>query len=98
MRNVRRLYFYLVTFISLEMVIWGAVSLAQTVLNAPVTGIANNLASGLSLVLVGMPIFLLHGAVVQRDARRDPEERANRLRAIFFFGVRLATRSPVRGQ
>ena len=95
MRNVRRLYFYLVALISLEMIIWGAVSLAQTVLNAPVTGVANNLASGLSLVLVGAPIFLLHGSIVQRDALRDPEERASRLRAIFFYAVLLATQVPV---
>jgi len=95
MRNVRRLYFYLVTLIGLELVIWGAITLAQTLLDAPVGGTANILASGLSLILVGVPIFLLHGAAAQRDAMGDPEERANRLRAIFFNAVRLATLIPV---
>ena len=95
MRTVRRLYFYLVTLISLELVIWGTVSLAQTLINAPIGGTANILASGLSLILVGIPIFLLHGAVVQRDAHRDPEERANRPRAVFFYAVRLVTLIPV---
>ena len=95
MRNVRRLYFYLVTIIGLELIIWGVITLAQTLIDQPIGGTANVLASGLSLVLVGLPIFLLHGAVVQRDALRDPEERANRLRAIFFYSVRLATLVPV---
>src|SRR5512147_2956498 len=95
MRTVRRLYFYLVTFIALEMVIWGTISLAQTLLEEPAGGAANVLSSGLALVLVGVPVFLLHGAVVQRDAARDPEERANRLRAIFFYAVRLATQVPL---
>ena len=95
MRIVRRLYFYLVTLIGLELVIWGTVTLAQTLLDAPLGGAPNILASGLSLILVGTPIFLLHGAVVQRDALNDPEERANRLRAIFFYAVRLATLIPI---
>ncbi len=95
MPTVRRVYFYLVTLIGLELVIWGVISLAQTLFNPPVGGPANILANGLSLVLVGLPIFLLHGAVVQRDARRDPEERASRLRAIFFYAVRLATAIPI---
>jgi hypothetical protein len=95
MRIVRRLYFYLVTLIGLELVIWGTVSLAQTLLDAPLGGAPNILASGLSLILVGIPIFLLHGAVIQRDAAHDPEERANRLRAIFFYAVRLATLIPI---
>jgi len=95
MRTVRRLYFYLVTLIGLELVIWGTITLAQTLLNAPLGGAANILSSGLSEILVGVPIFLLHGWVVQRDALRDPEERANRLRAVFFYAVRLATLVPV---
>ena len=96
MRTVRRLYFYFVAFISLEVIIWGVVSLARTLFEIlPGGGATNQLATGLSLVLVGVPIFLLHWVVVQRDAQKDEEERTSRLRGIFLYGVRLVVLIPV---
>jgi hypothetical protein len=96
MRTVRRLYFYFVAFISLEVIIWGVVSLARTLFEIlPGGGATNQIATGLSLVLVGVPIFLLHWVVVQRDAQKDEEERTSRLRGIFLYGVRLAVLIPV---
>ena len=53
------------------------------------------LATGLSLVLVGLPVFLLHWLPAQRDARRDEEEHASRVRAVFFYTVRVFTLMPV---
>jgi hypothetical protein len=95
MRTIRRFYFYLVAFISLEVVVWGAISLARTLFENLPGGNPNQLATGLSLVLVGAPIFLLHWLIAQRDARRDEEEHASRLRAVFLYGARLATLIPV---
>lgn len=96
MRTVRRLYFYFVAFISLEVIIWGVVSLARTLFEIlPSGGATNLLASGLSLVLVGVPIFLLHWVVVQRDAQKDEEERTSRLRGVFLYAVRLSVLIPV---
>ncbi len=95
MRTIRRFYFYLVAFISLEVVVWGAISLARTLFENLPGGNSNQLATGLSLVLVGAPIFLLHWLIAQRDARRDEEEHASRLRAVFLYGARLATLIPV---
>lgn len=96
MRTVRRLYFYLVAFISAEVIVWGTITLARTLLNAPPGGgTVNLLASGLSLVLVGIPIFLIHWLTAQRDAARDEEEHASRLRGIFLYGIRLAVLLPV---
>ena len=95
MRTIRRFYFYLVAFISLEVVVWGAISLARTLFeNLPAFN-TNQLATGLSLVIVGLPIFLLHWLVAQRDAAHDEEEHASRLRAVFLYGARLATLIPV---
>ncbi len=94
MRTIRRLYIYLVTLISLELLVWGLVNLLQNLLSAAPRSTTNLLASGLSLVLVGLPFFLLHGWVAQREARRDPEERSSRLRALFHYAVRLALLSP----
>lgn len=95
MRTVRRLYIYLVTLISLELVVWGLVNLLQNSLSAAPGTATNLFASGLSLVLVGLPFFLLHGGLAQREALRDPEERTSRVRALFHYGVRLALLSPV---
>ena len=95
MRTVRRLYIYLVTLISLELVVWGLINLLQNTFSAAPLAAANLLASGLSLVLVGLPIFLLHGLLAQREARRDPEEMGSRLRALFHYSARFALLSPV---
>ncbi|MEJ5203330.1 MAG: DUF5671 domain-containing protein, partial [Anaerolineales bacterium] len=96
MRVVRRLYFYLIALIGLEAVIWGAISLARTMVEQlPLLGTLAMLAGGLSAVLVGLPVFLIHWLVIQRDARQDEDEKRALLRAIFLYGVRLATLIPV---
>ena len=95
MRTIRRFYFYLVAFISLEVVVWGAISLARTLFENLPGGNTNQLATGLSLVLVGAPIFLLHWLIAQHDAQHDEEEHASRLRAVFLYAARLATLIPV---
>jgi len=95
MRSVRRFYFYLVAFISLEVVLWGLVSLTRTMFASDLMNNGEQIATGLSLVLVGLPILALHWGVAQRDARRDEEERSSRLRAVFLYGVQLATTIPI---
>ncbi len=96
MRTVRRLYFYLVTFISLEAMLWGLIQLVRTYTeNFSGTFGTNLLARGLSLVLVGLPVFWLHWSKVQKDAQHEEEEQTSLIRAVFLYGVRLATLIPV---
>ena len=45
MRTIRRFYFYLVAFISLEVVVWGAISLARTLFENLPGGNTNQLAN-----------------------------------------------------
>lgn len=96
MRTVRRIYFYAVSLVSLEIALWGVISLARNILS-PSYRLQDSdlLASGLALVLVGLPIFVLHWWLAQRDAVRDDDERASRVRGIFLYGVLLATLIPV---
>jgi hypothetical protein len=95
MNTVRRLYFYVVTLISAEVVIWGVINLLRTLIDVvPGGGTVNELSTGLSMILVGTPIFLLHWVVCQRDARRDVEERDTRLRAVFLYAMLAATLIP----
>ncbi|HSL44273.1 MAG TPA: DUF5671 domain-containing protein [Anaerolineales bacterium] len=95
MKSIRRLYFYLVAFISIEVVLWGLVGLLRSVVDDTVSGGADALAQALALILVGVPIFLIHWLWVQRAAARDEEEKTATLRAVFFYAILLATLIPV---
>src|SRR5919108_745415 len=95
MKSIRRLYFYLVAFISIEVVVWGLVGLLRSVVNDTISGGADALAQALALILVGVPIFLLHWLWVQRASASDDEEKTATLRAVFFYAILLATLIPV---
>jgi hypothetical protein len=97
MRTIRRLYFYLVALISLEIVLWGLIGLARSILSSLnfFQAGASQLAQALALVLVGVPVFLFHWLMIQRFARREMDERSSGLRAAFLYGVLLGTLIPV---
>lgn len=96
MRTIRRLYFYALALIGLEALVWGAVNLLRTILEAGLTGSdVDSLAIGLAAVLVGLPVFLLHWLTAQRDARQDEEEHTSRIRAVFLYGAQFAFLVPV---
>jgi len=96
MRSIRRLYFYLVALISLEVVLWGLINLLRTTLSSGLTfpG-ADTLAQSLALILVGAPIFAAHWLWAQRVSAKDPEEHSASLRAVFLYAVLLITLIPV---
>ncbi len=75
MKSIRRFYFYLVAFISIEVVLWGLVGLLRSVVDDMVSGGADALAQALALILVGVPIFLVHWLWAQRVSARDEEEK-----------------------
>jgi hypothetical protein len=95
MKTVRRLYFYAVAFVSLEVVLWGLIGLLRTVFDAPEFGSAGSLALPLAMVLVGVPFFLIHWLWAQRVSAQDAEEKTAGLRAVFFYAVLLSTLVPV---
>lgn len=96
MRTIRRLYFYLVAFISLEVVMWSVITLARTLFDAAtLNNIGDQIAGGLAFLIVGLPMFLFHWRFIQRDAQKDTDERSSRLREIFLYGVYLATLIPI---
>lgn len=92
MQSLRRLYLYAVAFVSLEVVLWGAIGLARSFFaGGSADGSTTQLAQALSLVLVGVPVFLLHWWLIQRSVKGEPGERSALLRAIFLYGVMLVT-------
>jgi hypothetical protein len=96
MRTIRRLYFYAVAFITLEVVLWGLIGLLRSILStAQIRAGGDALAQALSLTLVGVPIFALHWIWAQRASATDEEEHTSTIRAIFLYGALLATLIPV---
>ncbi|MBC8504822.1 MAG: hypothetical protein ISR58_07795 [Anaerolineales bacterium] len=96
MQTIRRIYQYLVAFISLEVVLWGLIELARSAFSDEIIGGgASQLAGGLSLLLVGIPVFLLHWIPAQRSAANDDVERFSRIRALFLYGALLSTLIPI---
>jgi len=96
MRIVRRIYFYAVAFVSLEVVLWGLISLLRSVTSPDVgsSGVTQ-LAMGMALILVGVPVFGLHWWICQRDAAMDMDEHASGVRAVFLYAILLSTFIPV---
>ncbi len=94
MKTVRRLYFYAVALISLEVVLWGLINLLRSIIDQTVGGGAETLAQALALILVGLPIFLFHWLWAQRVSARKEEERTASLRAIFLYAVLTGTLIP----
>lgn len=95
MKSIRRLYFYLVALISIEVVLWGLVGLLRSIVDQTVSGGADTLAQALALILVGVPIFLVHWMWAQRASARDEEEKTATIRAAFFYAILLGTLIPV---
>jgi len=95
MKSIRRLYFYLVALISIEIVVWGLVGLLRSIVDQTVSGGADALAQALALILVGVPIFLIHWLWAQRVSARDEEEKSATLRAVFLYAILLGTLIPV---
>lgn len=95
MKTIRRLYFYLVAIISLEVVVWGVIGLLRSILRgSDIVNGSEALAQALALIFVGVPIFLFHWLWSQNVSAKDVEEKTASLRAIFLYGTLLATLVP----
>lgn len=96
MKTIRRLYFYAIAFISIEVVLWGIIGLLRSVFDQQeLTNSASNLASALALIFVGVPIFLIHWSWAQNVSSKETEESSASVRAVFLYGILLGTLIPV---
>jgi hypothetical protein len=96
MRTIRRIYFYLVAFISVETLTWGITNLLRSITHQGIGTVqANVLSAGLAQVLVSIPLFLVHWLVVQRDALKSDEEKNSVVRAISLYGILFGALIPV---
>jgi hypothetical protein len=81
MKTVRRLYFYAVALISIEVVLWGLINLLRSIVGQTVGGTGEVLAV-LALTVVG-PIFLFHGSGHSAWPVSDDEERTASMRRLL---------------
>lgn len=97
MQSIRRLYFYTVSLVSLEVVLWGSIGLMRSMFAGGEVGggSVDRLAGALALIFVGIPVFVLHWWLVQRSIRNTPDERSARVRAVFLYATLLVTLIPV---
>lgn len=96
MQIIRRLYLYSVSLVSIEVVLWGSIGLLRSLFaGQEIGGGVNRLAGAISLLLVGIPVFLIHWIFVQRSVAKDTDERSSRIRAIFLYLVLLVTIIPI---
>ena len=96
MKTIRRFYFYLISLISLQVIIWSVVNLLRTIFDhKTVSHFVDWLAGGIAFVVVGVPVFWLHWKTVQRDAQKDEEEGSSQIRSIFLYAIPLATGIPI---
>ncbi len=90
--TVRRLYFYVVSFVALMMAASGVVVTALFVLdsifvNSTILGNTGRLATGLSLVIVGLPLWVIHWRIVARYVAELPVEARSLLRKTYIYIV-----------
>ena len=93
----RRVYLYLVAFVSLLVAAWGAAELGRAVIDAlyPAGGTGSVVATGLrqdvarngALLVVGLPVWLLHWTFANRASRTSLAERAATLRRLYLYAV-----------
>lgn len=95
MKKIRRIYFYIVAFISMEVLLWGLIGLARSIFSNTVGGGVDALAQALALVLVGAVVFGIHWWAAQRSANADAEEHASGIRAFFLYAAVFALLIPV---
>ncbi len=88
--TVRRLYFYLVAFVSLMMFVSGVALLLQFVFDSIFGGdvISESnirLAGGASLAIVGLPLWFFHWRFIQRAVAEQPVEIRSILRKLYIY-------------
>jgi len=87
MSNVRRVYIYAISAITLQGVAWAAIYLLRNLLipwlNAPIESTAFQIA----VIIVALPIYLIHWLWGERLARKEDEERGALVRHIYLYGM-----------
>ena len=88
--TVRRLYFYVVTFVALMIGVNGVVQLASFVLEGvfggdEVSTSTTRQAIGLSMTFIGLPLWAFHWRLIVKQVRRLPVETRSVIRKLYLY-------------
>lgn len=101
MSTIRRAYFYAVSLVTEALWAWGAGILLKLMLDEAIVGQttltrsssypAQQLALGLSLLVIPGAVWLLHWRTVQRHAAGDAKESGSALRKLYLSAILTAS-------
>ena len=88
--TVRRLYFYIVAFVSLMMTVNGISLLIELILDGifgvyVISDSNVKAATGASLTIVGLPLWFFHWRFIQRTVVAQPIEKRSILRKLYIY-------------
>ncbi|UCC53116.1 MAG: hypothetical protein JSV68_03950, partial [Anaerolineaceae bacterium] len=90
MINIRRIYVYLISAITLQSVTWAVIALLRNLTAGGLADSTSEIALQISMILVGLPLFLVHWLWAQRSAARDQTERATPVRRLYLDAMLFA--------
>jgi len=95
MDAVRRSYVYLVSLVSMQVVVWAVIALLRDLLTRGTGWSIESRALQLALIVVGLPIYLIHWLWAQRLAGRDPAEQRATMRHLYLYGAMASFLGPL---
>jgi len=92
MFNIRRVYVYVVTAVTLNAVAWAIIALLRNLLTPGLNPISGSItynremiALQLAIILIGLPIYLTHWLWAERLSQREEEERQAVVRLLYLY-------------
>ncbi len=102
MANIRRVYMFVVTAVSLNAVAWAVIALLRNLLTPALNPLRSNIsyrteviAMQLAVIIIGLPIYLAHWLWAERLARRDEAEHGALLRRVYLYGMMAVFAIPI---
>jgi len=95
MVNVRRWYVYLASAIALQAVVWAAIFLLRNLIIPGMDVPKTTLALQISVIIVGLPLYLVHWVWAERIAARDEDERISLPRRLYLYSMMAAFLAPL---
>jgi hypothetical protein len=95
MINIRRIYVYLISAITLQSVVWAIIALMRNLTAGNLAYSTSAIAVQVAMILVGLPLFLVHWLWAQRSAANDQAERASSIRRLYLNAMLIAFIIPI---